>query len=475
MNENTPTPPPVPDPDHQPTEALADTGEQPTSTQTPQSGPTPGPAEAPSPSAGAPSSPPPGPNPPPSSGAGYPPSGTGYPPSGSSTGYPPGGSYPPPGTGYPPGGSFPPPGTGYPPYGAGYPPSSPGTGYPPPGSMPPPSGYGTPAGYPGAQPTRRLTRSRTDRMVGGVCGGLARYWNTDPVLLRILTVVLTLATGGAFLVGYIIAWIAIPDEPMGPYPFGQGPRADQVGYAAGGNPPYADQTASYEAPPRERSYLGWLIVSAVILVAGILGLVGFLAEPSIQFWGVLFAVLLTLIGVGLLVGTRYGRARWLVFLAVPMAFLTFGTVAAANWVQDEPNWERWSTSSGALTIGDRTWEVGRADLTGAPLTYRLSAGNATLDLTGLTGTDVLEGRRIQIDAGVGLGQLLVLLPPDMTLELASTVRAGQITVPGRDRVEGTNLALDTTIEPLSAERAGYTVTLDAAIGAGNLEVRHEAA
>ena len=49
-----------------------------------------------------------------------------------------------------------------------------------------------------------------------MCGGLARYWNTDPTLLRILTVVLTLATGGAFLIGYLIAWIAIPDEPMGP-------------------------------------------------------------------------------------------------------------------------------------------------------------------------------------------------------------------------------------------------------------------
>ena len=82
-----------------------------------------------------------------------------------------------------------------------------------------------------------------------MCGGLARYWNTDPTLLRILTVVLTLATGGAFLVGYLIAWIAIPDEPMGPTgPYGQ--PSDQVGYASGGNPGYADTRPSTSPRPR---------------------------------------------------------------------------------------------------------------------------------------------------------------------------------------------------------------------------------
>ena len=125
--------------------------------------------------------------------------------------------------GYPPPGSYPPP--------AGY--QQPAA-YPPPAPYPPTGAYQQPGAYPPPGPAPRLTRSRSQRVIGGVCGGLARYWNTDATLLRILTVVLTLATGGAFLVGYLIAWIAIPDEPMGPY--GQG---DQVGYAAGGNPGYA--------------------------------------------------------------------------------------------------------------------------------------------------------------------------------------------------------------------------------------------
>jgi phage shock protein PspC (stress-responsive transcriptional regulator) len=312
-------------------------------------------------------------------------------------------------------------------------------------------------------------------MVGGVCGGLARYWNTDPTLLRILTVVLTLATGGAFLVGYIIAWIAIPDDPMGPYPpFGQGPRADQVGFAAGGNPPYADQATQYTAAPRERSYLGWLVVSGAVLVAGILGLIGYLASPSVQFWGILFGVILAILGVGLLVGAWYGRARWLVFLAVPMAFLTFGTVAAGNWVQDNPNWERWSEGSGSLSVGDRNWVVTPTAAADSPLEYNLSAGDAVLDLTALTAgptTDLADTVEVSIDAGVGLGQLVVLIPADMRLELDAEVNVGQISVPGRDRVEGTNLSLDTTIEPLRDSVPSHIVTLDAAIGAGNLEVR----
>ncbi len=432
MNEMN-TPPPVPDPDSQPTQALADstgpaTAEQPAQQAPPQAAPQATPVGA---SAG------------PAAPGGYPP-----------------GSYPPPGWTPPPSAGYPPPGT--PPPGA----------YQAPGAYAPPAAYPPPGAYP---PPRRLTRSRGDRMVGGVCGGLARYWNTDPTLLRILTVVLTLATGGAFLVGYIIAWIAIPDEPMGPYaPFGQGPRADQVGFAAGGNPPYADQATQYPPAPRERSYLGWLIVSAAVLVAGVLGLIGYLASPSIQFWGIVFGVILAILGVGLLVGAWYGRARWLVFLAVPMAFLTFGTVALGNWVQDSPNWDRWSVGSGSLSIGDRAWVVTPTAAAGSPLEYNLSAGDAVLDLTGLTAgpaTEPGDATEVSIDAGVGLGQLVVLIPADMRLELAAEVNVGQITVPGRDLVEGSDLALDTTIEPLAGRDPAYIVTLDAAIGAGNLEVR----
>jgi phage shock protein PspC (stress-responsive transcriptional regulator) len=324
-------------------------------------------------------------------------------------------------------------------------------------------------------------------MIGGVCGGLARYWNTDPTLLRILTVVLTLVTGGALLVGYLIAWIVIPDQPMRPNsPFGQ--PADEVGYASGGNPGYADYSTEY-APlePRERSYLGWLILSLAVLAAGALGLLGFLLPASAGIWGVILGVSLAILGIGLLIGTRYGRARWLLWLAVPLAFVTVGTVQASNYVRDNPNWDRWTTASGqdgwgGLTVGDRTWRVNPTAASGDPLEYQLSAGSAVLDLTELSQLDSPRADRapngpesVTVDAGVGVGELIVLVPRDVQVDLTGTVNLGQIKVPGTSLAEGTDLDMQTTINPVAGDEPAYVVTLDAAIGAGSLEVRREAA
>ena len=60
--------------------------------------------------------------------------------------------------------------------------------------------------------TKRLYRSRTDRMLAGVCGGLAEYFNIDPVIIRVITVVAALMALGGFL-AYIILWIVVPEEP----------------------------------------------------------------------------------------------------------------------------------------------------------------------------------------------------------------------------------------------------------------------
>jgi phage shock protein C len=60
--------------------------------------------------------------------------------------------------------------------------------------------------------TRRLYRSRTDRKLAGVCGGLAQYFNIDAILMRVLFVVLALL-GGPGLVIYLLMWILVPEEP----------------------------------------------------------------------------------------------------------------------------------------------------------------------------------------------------------------------------------------------------------------------
>lgn len=60
--------------------------------------------------------------------------------------------------------------------------------------------------------TKRLYRSRYDSVIAGVSGGLGSYFNMDPLIIRILFVILTLFGFGGLIV-YIILWIAIPLDP----------------------------------------------------------------------------------------------------------------------------------------------------------------------------------------------------------------------------------------------------------------------
>ena len=61
---------------------------------------------------------------------------------------------------------------------------------------------------------RRLYRSRNNRMLAGVCGGLAEYAGVDPTIMRVLYVGLALVTGGAALLAYPVLWVIIPEEPL---------------------------------------------------------------------------------------------------------------------------------------------------------------------------------------------------------------------------------------------------------------------
>lgn len=58
---------------------------------------------------------------------------------------------------------------------------------------------------------KRLYRSEKDRMIGGVCGGIAEYFNTDPVIIRIIAVILLFAWSFGFW-AYIILWIVVPTK-----------------------------------------------------------------------------------------------------------------------------------------------------------------------------------------------------------------------------------------------------------------------
>lgn len=74
---------------------------------------------------------------------------------------------------------------------------------------------------------RQLTRPREGRMIAGVAAGLARYLGIDPVIVRLVFVVLALAGGGGLL-AYLIAWLVIPEERVE----GQPPPPTRTGTGA---------------------------------------------------------------------------------------------------------------------------------------------------------------------------------------------------------------------------------------------------
>jgi phage shock protein C len=61
-------------------------------------------------------------------------------------------------------------------------------------------------------PWGRLYRSRKNRMIAGVCGGLAQYFNTDPTLIRILAVVFLVVFNIMAVIGYLVMAVVVPLE-----------------------------------------------------------------------------------------------------------------------------------------------------------------------------------------------------------------------------------------------------------------------
>ncbi|MCU0606457.1 MAG: PspC domain-containing protein [Candidatus Edwardsbacteria bacterium] len=59
---------------------------------------------------------------------------------------------------------------------------------------------------------KKFYRSRTNRMIAGICGGMAEHLDIDPSLVRLIAVALVLA-GGLSIWVYLIAWIIVPEQP----------------------------------------------------------------------------------------------------------------------------------------------------------------------------------------------------------------------------------------------------------------------
>ncbi|MGH3134462.1 MAG: PspC domain-containing protein [Gaiellaceae bacterium] len=133
-----------------------------------------------------------------------------------------------------------------------------------------------PSGTPATE-ARRLYRSRDDRVIAGVCGGLGEYFGIDSVLIRIAFVLLIFA-GGAGILAYVLAWIFISEEP---------------GFASGGSASTLDRTA-----PAERT-TGALALGLVFVGLGVLFLLD-VAWPDFLSWRYIWPIALIAVGAAII-------------------------------------------------------------------------------------------------------------------------------------------------------------------------------
>jgi phage shock protein PspC (stress-responsive transcriptional regulator) len=59
---------------------------------------------------------------------------------------------------------------------------------------------------------KKLYRSKKERMIGGVCGGIGEFLEIDPTIVRVIWAFLTILSIGVGIIAYILAWIIIPEK-----------------------------------------------------------------------------------------------------------------------------------------------------------------------------------------------------------------------------------------------------------------------
>ena len=351
---------------------------------------------------------------------------------------------------------------------------------------------------PAPAPPTRLRRSRDgDDVWLGVCAGLGRATGTDPVLWRVSLAVLTVF-GGTGLLLYGAAWLLLPEQGSDESVLdrflrrrrsttagtvvvlglvavaalgitdreGRGlaplvvvgllvylvsrrttqPRPDAAPGAVAADPGGTATTAVLRTAPAEPPPPAGPPVTLVTVVAAALVGVVLLALDAAGVGGLtvgrVLGAVLAVVLVGLVVALRWRRGWALAALALAVAAPLALVVQTAFPVE--------------VSSGERTWV-----LTGSG-ERDLGAGEAVLDLRGVTGPAEVEAR-------LGAGRLEVLLPEGVRVELDAAVQGGEVLLPGTPAEAGDGWEVD--VDGSYGPADGPLLRLDLAVGYGQVVVR----
>jgi phage shock protein PspC (stress-responsive transcriptional regulator) len=336
-----------------------------------------------------------------------------------------------------------------------------------------------PGGSGPAAPARRLVRPRDGRVIGGVCAGLGRYFNIDPVIVRIAAVVLALF-GGAGVLLYIAALLLVPPDQTAGAPAAAEPTDGRnralvivgvvvlllVGspFLLGGGILFAGLLIPLAFLVAAGVLVWWLVSGegpsgdpgdiarraalgvGVLILCGIVALGG--AWAAAAGGGALVAALVIGAGVAVVAGAFYKPVRWLILPAVALA-LSAGTVQAAGIDLDGGVGERDYRPASITDVRDR---------------YQLGIGELTIDLRDAD----LPAGDTPLEVDLGMGQAWVIVPDDVCVATRAEVGMGQVVAFQTD-----NGGVDVDFEDSRDARPDRSrLVVDADVGVGALRIGH---
>jgi phage shock protein PspC (stress-responsive transcriptional regulator) len=268
---------------------------------------------------------------------------------------------------------------------------------------------------------RRLERSASDRILAGVCGGLGRYFDLNPAFFRVGFVVLTLL-GGAGVLVYLAAVLVVPEE--------------------------AKTESIAEQVLRARHERPWPLVALAVAGIAVVVLVSRAdAWPAAGIgWVAVLVAAVTVLWVSR--ANRHATVLWRLLGALGV-LLTVTVVAA---IVTAFAWFDISLGDG---VGDRVYTPSSAAL--VDHSYRLGVGDLRLDLSDIGPVD----RPLHLQAKVGVGDLHIVVPRTMPIEVTGHANVGDVFV--FDRHEGGRNADVTT-------GGNALLDIDARVGAGRVDV-----